>query len=66
MGGNKLENKSKTVLLLLKDTRHIRIRHIYLSAEQVTRIVGVLVLLLLCPDIRWHTPQASPRANGVG
>ena len=24
------------------------------------------MLLLLCPTIRWHTPQASPRADGIG
>ena len=32
-----------------------------------TRTMGVLeLLLLLCPAIRWHTPQASPRADGIG
>ena len=25
-----------------------------------------MLLLLLCPAIRWHTPQASPRADEIG
>ena len=36
----------------------------YLSAEQSTRIIGVLVLLLLCPATHWHTLRASPRPDG--
>ena len=67
MGDNERGNKLKTAVVLfavvVHDTRHASA---HLSAEQATRIIGVLVLLLLCPAIHWRTPWASPRADGIG
>ena len=64
VGGDKLGKRTQQYSYCSSTRHKTRIRHIYLSAVSTLHVL--VLLLLLCPAIRWHTPQAPLRADGIG
>ena len=69
MGGNQLELASRkqyycSAVIVVHDRTHTHQTRLFVCCEHATRIIGVLLLLLLCTAIRWYIPQASPRVVG--